>query len=76
MIARGCQATPVPGWHYVDGCWTPPWLFQPTLHPAAPVNPLVAAAHAVADQTNAPGWIILAVLVVIGVAWLYRKLKG
>lgn len=26
MIARGCVTTPVPGWRYVNGCWTPPWL--------------------------------------------------
>lgn len=29
-MTRGCQVTPVPGWHYVDGCWTPPWLLLPS----------------------------------------------
>ena len=37
---------------------------------------ILAAAHAAARQSNASGWLILAVLAIGGAWWIYRKLKG
>lgn len=68
MIARGCVTTPVPGWRYVNGCWTPPWLLPaPSSHPWW----VIAAGYA------RPIWlagIAVAVMVAGALAWRARRI--